>query len=137
MKSRWSCVVLLLLIWTVVIYIVNPVGEFMINDDFAFTKALDTLRTHGILGPTWMGPQGEGGGPALITHLLWGLLFSEIFGYSITILRLSVLTLSVCGLTGFFLSSQDHKSGRLGIILGNSDLDVQSIVFVSVFYIYD
>ena len=128
---------MLLLIWTIVIYIVDPVGEFMINDDFAFTKALDTLRTNGILGPTWMGPQGEGGGPALIIHLLWGFLFSEIFGHSLTVLRLSVSHLVRCGLNGFFLSSQDHKSGRLGIILGNSDLDVQSIVFLSVFYIYD
>ncbi len=111
MKSRWSCVVLLLLIWTVVIYIVNPVGEFMINDDFAFTKALDTLRTHETIGPTWMGPQGEGGGPALITHLLWGLLFSEIFGYSLTVLRLSVLTLSVLGSLAFFYLLKTTKAG--------------------------
>ena len=111
MKSWWGCVVLLLLIWTVVIYIVNPAGEFMINDDFAFTKALNTLSTHEILGPTWMGPQGEGGGPALITHLLWGLLFSEIFGHCLTVLRLSVLTLSVMGSLAFFFLLKTTQAG--------------------------
>lgn len=83
----------------------------MINDDFAFTKALDTLRTNGILGPTWMGPQGEGGGPALIIHLLWGFLFSEIFGHSLTVLRLSVLTLSVVGSMAFFYLLKTTKAG--------------------------
>ncbi len=83
----------------------------MINDDFAFTKALDTLRTHGFLGPTWVGPQGEGGGPALITHLIWGLLFSEIFGHSLTVLRLSVLILSVVGSLAFFYLLKTTKAG--------------------------
>ena len=82
----------------------------MINDDFAFTKALDTLRTNGIIGPTWMGPQGAGGGPALITHLLWGVIFSEVFGPSITILRISVLTLSVLGSVAFFFLLKTTKA---------------------------
>jgi 4-amino-4-deoxy-L-arabinose transferase-like glycosyltransferase len=111
MKSRWGIIALLLLIWAVVIYVVNPVGEFTINDDFAFTKALNTLRTDGIVGPTWMGPQGSGGGPALFTHLLWGLLFSEVFGYSITVLRLSVLTLAIGGSLAFFFLLNSTKAG--------------------------
>ncbi|MGC8604828.1 MAG: hypothetical protein ACP5VS_14255, partial [Desulfomonilaceae bacterium] len=112
MKSMWGCIAMLLLIWAIVIYIVNPVGEFMINDDFAFTKALNTLRTQGSLGPTWVGPPGEGGGPSLITHLLWGLFFSEAFGYSLTVLRLSVLTLSICGSLAFFLLLKATKAGN-------------------------
>lgn len=100
-----------MLIWAVVVYVVDPVGEFMINDDFAYTTALETLRNEGTLGPTWRGPQGTGGGPALITHLLWGLFFSEVFGHSITILRFSVLTMAIGGLLAFFFLLKATKAG--------------------------
>ena len=111
MNSKRGCIALLLLIWTVAICVVDPVGEFMINDDFAYTTAFETLRNEGVLGPTWLGPQGEGGGPALIIHLLWGLLFSEVFGYSITILRISVLAISIMGSIAFFFLLKATKAG--------------------------
>ncbi|MGC8659283.1 MAG: glycosyltransferase family 39 protein, partial [Desulfomonilaceae bacterium] len=110
MRVRLDIIALLLLIWGIAIYIVNPTGEFMINDDFAFTKALHNLIATDTLGPTWMGPQGEGGGPALITHLLWGMGFSKIFGPSMTVLRLSVLTLSVLGSIAFFFILKTTKA---------------------------
>ncbi|MFA6224409.1 MAG: glycosyltransferase family 39 protein [Desulfomonilaceae bacterium] len=102
MNSRWECVAALLLIWTVAVYIVDPVGEFMVNDDFAYTSALEKLSNEKTLGPTWLGPKGLGGGPALISHLLWGNLFSKVFGYTFTILRISVLVMAVMGSLAFF-----------------------------------
>ena len=102
MNSRWECVAALLLIWAVAVYIVDPVGEFMVNDDFAYTIALEKLSNEKTLGPTWLGPKGFGGGPALIAHLLWGKLFSKVFGNSFTILRISVLVVAVMGSVAFF-----------------------------------
>ncbi|MFH0957611.1 MAG: glycosyltransferase family 39 protein [Pseudomonadota bacterium] len=88
--------------WAVAIYVVNPVGEFMVNDDFAYTTVLEKLSNEETLGPTWLGPKGMGGGPALIFHLLWGKLFLTVFGHSLTALRISVLSMAIMGSIAFF-----------------------------------
>jgi hypothetical protein len=93
------CIPLLILVavWTVIVLIVNPVGEFMVNDDWAFVKALETLAFEGRMPTTGWGPSWAPGGPSLIVHLLWGRLFTFFGGFSITVLRISVLTLGILG----------------------------------------
>ena len=46
---------------------------------------------------TGWGPSWAPGGPSLIVHLLWGRLFTFLGGFSITVLRISVLTLGILG----------------------------------------
>jgi hypothetical protein len=96
-SAVWWYLFALLTIWVLIIVVVNPLGEFMVNDDWAFVKSLESLRNEGQLASTGWGPRGAPGGPSLITHLLWGLLFVEVWGFSLTILRISVLTLGVLG----------------------------------------
>lgn len=81
----------LALVWVVVIVAVNPMGEFMINDDWSFVRILEALRDEGRLIETGWGK----GGPAAIVHVLWGWLFTGVGGFSLTMLRVSVLTLGV------------------------------------------
>jgi hypothetical protein len=69
----------------------------MVNDDWAFVKALETLAFEGRMPTTGWGPSWAPGGPSLIVHLLWGHLFTFLGGFSITILRISVLTLGILG----------------------------------------
>ena len=88
---------ILLAIWCIIIFIVNPVGEFMVNDDWAFVKALESFKEGTYTTTTGWGPSYAPGGPALITHLLWGLAWSSVFGYSLTVVRLSVLALGILG----------------------------------------
>jgi hypothetical protein len=88
---------ILLAVWGVIIFVVNPVGEFMVNDDWAFVKALESFKEGNFTTTTGWGPSYAPGGPALITHLLWGVAWSSVFGYSLTGLRLSVLTLGILG----------------------------------------
>jgi hypothetical protein len=90
----------LLFVWALLVLIVNPVGEFMVNDDWAFVKSLEAFRSEGRLIATGWGPSGAPGGPALIFHLLWGDLFSYLAGFSLTTLRISVLTLGILGSFG-------------------------------------
>ena len=66
---------------------VNPAGEFCINDDWAYVGCLQALINHGSIISTW--------GKALITHLLWGAGFCKLFGYSLTTLRVSVIVAGV------------------------------------------
>lgn len=94
MGSMWIPLLVLGALWGGIVVVVNPVGEFMVNDDWSFVKAFHALDSQGRLIATGWGPH-RPGGPSLIVHLLWGKLFVGIFGFSLTTLRISVLTLGV------------------------------------------
>jgi hypothetical protein len=85
--------VLLLFIWGSIIRFIDPAGDFMINDDWSFTIVVEALLDGGHIPATGWG----GGGPGNFFHILWGWLFSILFGFSPTILRAGVLALAVCG----------------------------------------
>jgi hypothetical protein len=101
--KRWFPWVALLLVWVLIIAVVDPRGEFMVNDDWAFVRCLEAFRSTGALLPTGWGPPGAPGGPSLLVHLLVGDLCSRIFGFSLTHLRLAVLTLGLLGSFGLLL----------------------------------
>ena len=102
MKSRFPWLVLLL-VWGLIILVVDPRGEFMVDDDWSFVKCLEAFRSTGTIGDTGWGPPGAPGGPALVVHLLVGDLFSRILGFSLTTLRIGVLTMGVLGSCGLLL----------------------------------
>lgn len=97
MRSLWIDIAALLLFWALIIAAVNPCGEFMVNDDWAFVKSLEVLRAEGRMPTTGWGPEHAPGGPSLIVHLLWGMVFTKAVGFSLTALRLSVLSLGILG----------------------------------------
>ncbi len=117
MRSSSKYIFTIILVWALAIIVVNPLGEFMVNDDHAFIKNLETLAQDGRLGPTGWGPAHASGGPSLITHLVWGLLFSKLFGYSVTALRFSILFLGILGSVGIFLIINSLRiPNRIGFI---------------------
>lgn len=81
----------LLFVWAVSIVIVHPAGNFPLNDDWAYGRAVQSMVHDGRLvfsGWTSM---------PLITQLLWGYLFSLPFGFSFEALRASTLAMSLIG----------------------------------------
>lgn len=90
-------------LWILVIWLINPVGEFMVNDDWSFIRALEKLVFEGRIGSTGWGPNGSPGGPALIAHLSWGTLFTHFLGHSITTLRISVIVMGILGSVAFLV----------------------------------
>lgn len=100
--------VVVLFAWGLIIGLVNPVGEFMVNDDWSFVESHRALFREGRLIPTGWGQ----GGPSLIFHLLWGELFTRIFGDSVTTLRLSVMFLGIVGSCGFLVLLKDLGLSR-------------------------
>lgn len=78
------------LVWLAAILIVDPRGEFLVNDDWCFVQALEALLREGRFIRTGWGPDGPGG-PSLLVHLLWGGAFSSVLGFSLTTLRISTL----------------------------------------------
>jgi hypothetical protein len=72
--------------------LVNPTGDFPLNDDWTYTKSTLLLVNEGVVNiGVW---------PAmtLLTHLLWGAMFVKVFGFSFFILRVSTLVSSLIGL---------------------------------------
>jgi 4-amino-4-deoxy-L-arabinose transferase-like glycosyltransferase len=73
-------------------WIVNPTGEFPLNDDWSYAKSILTWLKEGRYD------LGEWPAMTLVTHLAWGLLFTKIGGFSFFVLRLSTLVSSFIGI---------------------------------------
>ena len=88
--------------------IINPIGEFSLNDDWAYSKTVINYINNGdIEAPAW-------GGATFLTQLIWAVIFCKIFGFSFTILRLSSIILSLIGIIFFYkLISNYLQSKRL------------------------
>ncbi|MCI5082860.1 MAG: hypothetical protein MRY78_14275, partial [Saprospiraceae bacterium] len=73
------------LLWLLSIFVISPIGNFPLNDDWAYAHSVFQLVEHGrFVLDDW---------PAmtLLTHILWGSLWCTIFGFSFTVLRIAVL----------------------------------------------
>src|SRR6187551_900227 len=82
---------LLGLIWICMVALTNPVGNFPLNDDWAYGYSVQRLLEQGhIRFSDWTGPN-------LFGQVLWGLLFCLPFGFSFTALRLSTAVLGLVG----------------------------------------
>lgn len=90
----------------------------MVNDDWGYVKSLQALADHGKVIATGWGP----GGPALIVHILWGWLFSTLFGYSMTTLRVSILVMGVLGSFSLYFLLSSLKPPRYLALLGTLTL---------------
>mgnify|MGYP006291516737 CR=1 FL=1 len=76
--------------------IVNPLGDFPLNDDWAYAQNVFQLAEKGTFYLSdW---------PAmtLIVHTLLGYLFAKVFGFSFIVLRLSVWLLGLVALVSFY-----------------------------------
>lgn len=102
-RSPLVGLLVLLIVWVGIVAVVNPVGEFMVNDDWSFQRALENWVVHGRIQSTGWGPSSAPGGPSVVFHLAWGRLFQALFGASSTALRVSVLAMGVMGSLGLFL----------------------------------
>jgi hypothetical protein len=96
----WLPWLILLAVWGILIVVINPVGEFMVNDDWSFVKCLEVFRATGKITSTGWGPSYAPGGPSLLVHLLLGDLFSRALGFSLTTLRVAVLAMGFLGSLG-------------------------------------
>lgn len=88
--------IILSLIWIFAILIINPIGEFPLNDDWAYSLNVYHLSQEGkLILSKW---------PAmtLIAQVLWGAFVTSIFGFSFTVLRLSTLFIGILTVILFY-----------------------------------
>jgi 4-amino-4-deoxy-L-arabinose transferase-like glycosyltransferase len=87
---------ILILLWITYIFVINPIGNFPLNDDWVYAKIVNTLLNEGKYIP------GSGPIATLIAQVYWGALFCSIFSFSFTILRFSTLILGIFGILFLF-----------------------------------
>ncbi len=100
LKGRYTYFFLLILVFVVAEIIVNPLGDFPLNDDWSYGKAVYYSMTDQYT-------IGNFGAMTLFTHLMWGMLFVKVFGFSFTVLRFSTFISVVISL--FFLDKLIFK----------------------------
>ena len=106
-KGAIRDMLLLASIWVASLFVVNPLGNFPLNDDWSFGLAVKHLLQTGDFRPTgWTSMP-------LISQTLWGALFCLPAGFSFNALRFSTLVLSLCSLLAVYLLVRQVHPSRL------------------------
>ncbi len=130
MRKNFMAFGFLTFVWLLIVFLVNPVGDFPLNDDWAYAKTVQSLL-RGDLQLTDWAPASQ------ITQVAWGALFCLPFGFSFTALRLSTLVLGwVGGVTTFALAREMGAGLTVAllaalIILGNPAYLSSSFTFMT------
>jgi hypothetical protein len=122
-ESRWPyvptsglmMVLLIVAIWILVAILIDPRGEFPLNDDWAYSAAVKTLLGGGgIRLSGWTSAN-------VIAQIFWGALFCLPFGFSFTALRISTLALGLIGVLALYgllrEGDADHGTALFGALL--------------------
>ena len=75
--------------------LINPIGEFPLNDDWAYAKIIKIIMLKGVVEPS------EWSEAFFLTQMFWGLAFCKIFGFSFTVLRFSEIIVAFIGVIVF------------------------------------
>ena len=98
-KTKYSYlpIVALILIYILLGFFLFSYENYPIDDDWSYIKAAETFHHTGEMEFTpWTAM-------SLVAQIWWGTCFTKIFGYSIEVLRLSTLVISLLGLIFIYL----------------------------------
>lgn len=113
----------LCLAWLAMALLVNPVGEFPLNDDWSYSRAVQNLVQHGRLQLTGFTSM------PLIAQVFWGALFSLPFGFSFTALRLSTMLLGLVGIVATFRLVQEVNTDRTNALFAAAVVALNPLYF--------
>jgi hypothetical protein len=99
-------------VWIALVVVVNPIGEFPLDDDWAYVLPVKGLLESGTIRFT------DWNAVSLIAQAFWGALFSWPVGFSITALRISTLSLGLVGLFSLYLLLRGIDASRAVAVLG-------------------
>lgn len=110
-------------IWVLMVILVNPIGDFPLNDDWGFGRDVKTLLEKGSLQFSGWGAM------TLIAHVLWGVLFCLPFGFSFTVLRISTLLLGLVGAFAIYGLLREIKTSKTIALIGTLVVVTNPIYF--------
>lgn len=121
-------------IWAVLILIINPSGNFPLNDDWSYAHNVRALiEEDKIYFSPW---------PAmtLYAQTLWATLFCKLFGFSFVVLRVATLVLAFGTSLAFFELLKRQMQSHLGaflltiVLIANPLFIAQSFTFMTEIY---
>ncbi len=130
--KKYSYPSLLVLLWAIAVIIVDPRGEFPVNDDWAYAKNVKALVEDGKFSvDSW---------PAmtLVSQTIYGSAVAALFGFSFTALRCSVLFLGIlASIVLFLLLKKRCGNGLISFLLAAGFCFSQLFVALSFTYMTD
>jgi len=99
-------------VWLLLVLLTNPVGDFPLNDDWSYGRAVQSLVEHGHLELTGFTSM------PLLAQVFWGALFCLPFGFSFTALRISTITLGLVGIVATHQLLNETKADSFLVLLG-------------------
>ncbi|SFC13244.1 glycosyltransferase family 39 protein [Spirosoma endophyticum] len=115
LSNKKQQVLFISLLWALLAILINPVGEFPFNDDWAYAQSVKVLVEKGtFFFSSWTAVN-------LIAQIGWGALFCLPFGFSFTALRISTLVAGLFGLWGTYQlldkATDSRKTAFIGTLL--------------------
>jgi 4-amino-4-deoxy-L-arabinose transferase-like glycosyltransferase len=102
--------VVLALAMAALVFVVPPLGEFPIDDDWLYARVVYSLVDRGEFDvPAWAAT-------SFVLQAYWGALFAELFGFSHTALRVSTLVVAAVGVLGCFVLLRDLLDTRRALL---------------------
>jgi len=101
---------ILSLLWILITIVVNPIGNFPLNDDWAYSKDVFVLANQGHLEfVNWSAM-------TLVSQILLGSFVCKLFGFSFTLLRILTLIIGLIGvLTTYKILKDININERLAL----------------------
>lgn len=117
-------ILLIISTWLAIIILVNPIGDFPLNDDWAYGWSVKTLLETGDFQLSdWTATN-------LLPQVFWGALFCLPFGFSFTALRFSTLTLGLIGVITTYGLLREANSTPKYSLFGAFIVAVNPLYFV-------
>ena len=110
-------------VWVVMELLVDPRGNFPLNDDWGYAQAVNTLISEHTLRFAPVVTM------SLAAQVLWGALFCVPFGFSYVALRFSTLTLGLVGLVTAYALLRELGARREIAVIGSLTMAVNPIYF--------
>ncbi|MBE9045049.1 glycosyltransferase family 39 protein [Pleurocapsales cyanobacterium LEGE 10410] len=103
-------IIIIAITWIFALILVNPIGDFPLNDDWAYAESVKhLLETGDFQLPGWAVAN-------LLPQVLFGALFCLPFGFSFTALRFSTLTLGLIGIIATYGLLKEVSHQRIALI---------------------
>ncbi len=110
-------------IWLLLVLLADPRGEFPLNDDWSYARAVMQLVDHGHLELTGFTSM------PLLAQVFWGALFCLPFGFSFLALRISTITLGLVGIVAAYQLLEQFTDDHMLAVLGTLLLAVNPLYF--------
>lgn len=116
-------ILIISLIWISMVILVNPIGDFPLNDDWVYALAVKSILENGYY--QFPSPSSANVGP----QIFWGALFCLPFGFSFTALRMSSLILALLGIITFYKLIRSFGPHPRIALVGALSLGVNPLYF--------